>query len=160
MDVMRYTVVQEGGGISFVADCQFLSALVAACAANPAGYQELLAGVDRYDKRLRVYVLNSLAIFDEHNVAGHYEAIHHVLAETRSANLPVFRIVDDSTRQASLQPARSGAIIFNLKDHRIVQLQNTYGDVSRAGKIRLHDGKAWTRRVERYELPTHWSIVP
>ncbi|GAC1435903.1 MAG: hypothetical protein NVSMB65_09950 [Chloroflexota bacterium] len=160
MDVMRYTVVQQGGGISFVADCQLLSALVAACGANPGGYEDLLGGVDRYDKRLRDYVLNSLAIFDEHNAEGHYEAIHQVLAETRPANVPVFRIVDDVTRQASLQPVRSGVIIFNLKDHRIVQVQNTYQDIVRSGKIRLHDGKAWTRRVERYELPTHWSIVP
>jgi hypothetical protein len=160
MDVMRYTIVQQGGGISFVADCQLLSALVAACATSPATYEDLLAEVDQYDKRLRDYVLNSLAIFDEHNVSGRFEAIHRVLAETRPANAPVFRIVDDATRQASLQPVRTGLILFNLKDHRIVQVQNTYQDITRKGKIRLHDGKAWTRRVERYELPVHWSIVP
>jgi hypothetical protein len=157
---MRYTIVYQGGGISFVADCEFLGALVAACAANPRTYEDLLQGVDEYDKRIREYVLNSLAIFDEHNVDGHYDAIHQVLAETRPANVPVFRIVDDLTRQASLQPVPTGLILFNLKDHRIVQVQNTYHNVERKGRIRLHDGKAWTRRIQRYELPTTWSIVP
>ncbi len=157
---MRYTVIQQGGGISFVADSQMLGALVAACAANPRTYQELLNGVDQFDKRLRDYVLNSLAIFDEHNAEGHYDLIHRVLAETRSANVPVFRIVDDLTRQASLQPVPAGLIIFNLKDQRIVQVQNPYGEIVRKGKIRLHDGKAWTRRVHPYELPSAWSIVP
>jgi hypothetical protein len=157
---MRYTIVQQGGGISFIADCQVLGALVAACAANPRTYEDLLAGVDEYDKRLQDYVLNSLAIFDEHNVTGHYDAIHRVLADTRPANLPVFRIVDDVTRTASLQPVPTGLIIFNLKDQRIVQVQNTYQNVERTGKIRLHDGKSWTRRIQRYELPTNWSIVP
>ncbi len=160
MNPMRYTIVQLDGGISFVADSQLLSALVAACVANPHTYEDMLASVDEYDKRLRNYVLNSLAIFDEHNVSGNYEAIARVLADTRPVNVPVFRIVDDATRQASLQPVSGGLVIFNLKDQRIVQVQNTNYTVERKGKIRFHDGKAWTRRVQRYELPTNWSIVP
>ena len=35
MSLMRYTIVQENGGVSFVDDEFMLPALVAACATNP-----------------------------------------------------------------------------------------------------------------------------
>ena len=134
--------------------------LVAACATNPATLPEMLARVDDIDRRLRNRILNGLAIFDEHNIEGNYRAIHAELESPRSDPEPVFRVVDDLTRQRSLEPTRTGLIIFNLKDHRIVQVLNHFYAVERSGEVHLHTGSRYSRRTVTYELPESWTIVP
>lgn len=160
MSLMRYTIIGERGGISFVEDEYMLPALVAACAANPSTYEALLDAAHEFDRRPRDQVRNALSVFDEHNMPGRYHAIHRSLAETTGVYTPAFRIVDDLTRQASLQPVKAGLIIFNLKERRIVQVQNTTGEVERSGTARHHNGQRWTARVHSYKLPDTWSIVP
>lgn len=160
MSLMRYTIVHDNGGISFVDDEFMLPALVAACSSNPATLADFLDAVHEYDRRPREHVLSALAVFDEHNVPGTYAQIHRLLEETPPAQLPPFRIVDERTRQASLQLVKAGLVIFNLKDRRIVQMHNTGAEVERSGKARHHNGRAWTARVHSYELPDGWSIVP
>src|SRR5947209_4511275 len=128
MSLVRYTIVQENGGVSFVDDEFMLPALVAACATNPTTYQGLLDAAHEYDRRPRDQVRNGLAIFDEHNVPGSYNAIHRWLAEAPARYDVPFRIVDEKTRQVSLEPVKAGLVIFNLKDRRIIQMQNGAGD--------------------------------
>jgi hypothetical protein len=134
--------------------------LVAACASNPTSLQEMLARVDQIDRRLRDRILIGLAVFDEHNVEGNYEAIHRVLTEGTAEREPVFRVVDDLTRQRSLEPTRTGLLIFNLKDRRIVQVLNHFYEVEREGEVHLHNGEKYSRRTVTYSLPESWSIVP
>lgn len=160
MSSMRYTIVQEDGGISFVGDEYMLPALVAACSGNPTTYQSLLDAAHEYDRRPRDEVRNALAVFDEHNVPGGYDAIHHEFDRERNIYTAAFRIVDDKTRHASVQPAPAGLIIFNLKERRIVQMQTSAEGVGRTGRAQHHNGRGWTRRVHAYELPDTWSIVP
>lgn len=157
---MRFTVVDATGAISFVGDNRMLDALVAACGKDPIGYRQLLDTVDLYDKRVCEYVLSGLAVFDEHNTGENLGQIHAVLRETRPARTPPFRVLDDLTREASLQPVRSGLVIFNLHDRRIVQVQNSYREVARSGAVQVHDGRRWTRLARRYEVPATWQIVP
>ncbi|MBI4320485.1 MAG: hypothetical protein HY675_18505 [Chloroflexi bacterium] len=160
MNLMRYTVVDRDGTVSFVADCHALSALVASCAEAAESLDELLDYAERYDKRIREFVTSGLAVFDEHNAEGNYSAIHKALEYCAPHELPVFRVVDDKTRQASLQSVKAGVIVFNLKDRRIVQIQNTYAEIQRRGKVRIHDGSRLTNKVYVYELPPDWSVVP
>ena len=160
MSLMRYTIVNGHDGVSFVGDEFMLPALVAACAGNPSSYEGLLDAAHEYDRRPRDQVRNALSVFDEHNVPGSYEAIHRALAQSQPVYTPAFRIVDEQTRQASLQPVKAGLVIFNLKARRIIQAQNTTGDVERSGKAQHHNGRQWTARVHSYELPDTWSIVP
>jgi hypothetical protein len=157
---MRFTIVDPIGTISFVGDGFLMLPLVAACATNPATLPEMLARVDDIDRRLRNRLLNGLAIFDEHNVEGNYRAIHGELETPREGAEPVFRVVDDLTRQRSLEPTRTGLIIFNLKDHRIVQVLNHFYAVERSGEVHLHTGSRYSRRTVTYELPESWTIVP
>ncbi|MBI2952872.1 MAG: hypothetical protein HYY30_01045 [Chloroflexi bacterium] len=157
---MRYTIVETTGAVSFIADCHALSALVAACAEGADSLEDLLDYAERYDKRLKQYVTSGLAVFDEHNANGNYTAIHQAIEFCLPHEVPVFRIVDDKTRQASLQSVKAGAIIFNLHDRRIVQIQNTYSEIQRKGKVRIHDGNRLTSKVYPYELPAEWSVVP
>lgn len=160
MNLMRYTVVDRAGAVSFVADCDALAAIVAGCAVNPRSLPELLDAAHEFDKRLREYVTSGLAIFDEHNSPANPAAIHAALDYCPPHELPVFRVIDDHTRQASLQPVKAGVIIFNLVDRRIVQVMNTYAEIRRKGRVRVHDGRHFTDEVHRYELPGDWRLVP
>jgi hypothetical protein len=157
---MRFTVVDPRGTISFVGDAFLMLPLVAACASDPPTLAEMLERVHQIDRRLRDRVLSGLAVFDEHNVEGNYSAIHRALENLAGAQEPVFRVVDDLTRQRSLEPTKTGLLIFNLKDHRIVQVLNHFYAVERSGEVHLHNGSRYSRRTVSYELPESWSIVP
>lgn len=157
---MRFTVVDPRGTVSFVAHTSVAVALTAACAEDPATLSELLVASRRYDRGLYDTVTNGLAVFDEHNVPGDTRRILGQLAELPPRETPVFRVLDEQTREASLQPVRAGAILFNLLRKRIVQIANTDEVLARAGEVNYHNGKFLSRRVFDYELPPHWSIVP
>ena len=162
-DVMRFTIIDATGGVSFVAPCRTMEALVAACAGGVETLAELLDAASRFEPDLRDRVLSGLAVFDEHNTQGNPRSIHSALELLRPADLPVFRVLDDRTRQASLQPARAGVIVFNLKSKRIVQIHNTYTEIKRSGRIRIaprESDEPRSPRVYRYQLPNDWSLVP
>lgn len=160
MNVLRCTVIDQAGGISFLTHGDALAALVAACSSNPESVEELLARADPYYGSLYDYVQAGLAVFDEHNAEGHYEEIHKQLITRPRHKQPVFRVVDDLTREASLRPVKAGAVIFNLKEKRIVQLVNSYREIRRTGQGRIFDGREHTGRVFRYRLPEEWALVP
>ncbi len=160
MNVMRYTIIDNQDAVSFVDHCDVLNALVAACAQNPQTLEQLLDVAESYYRSLKEYVLCGLAIFDEHNVPGRYQAVHAALNHLRPEETPIFRVVDDATREASLQPVKAGIIIFNLPSKRIVQVMNSYAEIQREGRGRVHDGEHPTGRVFRYRLPLDWTLVP
>ena len=150
VNVMRYTVIDEEGTVSFVAHCEALRALVAGCVTCPTRLEQLLEHTRQHDSRLIDYVSCGLAVFDEHNTPGNYEAIRSALAHLPPHEVPVFRVVDDETRQASLSPVKAGVVLFNLRARRIVQIQNTYADISR------HTPKALVKRLQM----SGWSLQP
>lgn len=160
MDVMRLTVVDHDGSVSFVAHTSAVVALTAACAQSPQSLQDLLHVARTYDRGLRDLVLNGLAIFDEHNMPGNLAAIHEQLRTRPPREMPVFRVLDETTREASLQPVRAGVVLFNLPAKRIVQIANTDETLSRTGIVNYHNGRFLSIRAFEYELPTDWSIVP
>ncbi len=160
LDVMRYTVVDGRGTVSFVAHTSAAIALTAACSRNPTTLAELLAASRQYDRSLSDLVTSGLAVFDEHNLPGELDTIHHQLASLPAADTPVFRVLDEVTREASLQPVRAGVILYNLLRKRIVQIENTYEQLERAGEVNYHNGRFLSRRVFEYKLPPEWSIVP
>lgn len=164
MFVMRFTIIDHSGSVSFVAPCNVLKALVAACSKYPTDVASLLDASVRYDSDLKDRVLNSLSIFDEHNSEGKYDQIHSAIdyaEEQHSAqNIPAFRVVDETTREASLSPVMAGLVLFNLKERRIIQIQNTYDNVRRQDKGRIHKNGEPTQQLYHYKLPADWQIVP
>lgn len=160
MNVMRYTVIDTKGAVSFIAHCDAFNAMIAACARNPETLVEFLAHADSYYQSLQDYVLFGLAVFDERNGPGNYRAIHAALDFCPPEEQPVFRVVDDVTREASLRPVKAGLIIFNLRAKRIIQMQNSYSELKRSGRIRVFDGTNLTNVVHKYALPADWSVVP
>jgi flagellar biosynthesis/type III secretory pathway chaperone len=157
---MRFTVVDARGTVSFVAHTSAAVALTASCAKNPTTLSELLDASRQYDKQLHQIVSHGLAIFDEHNMPGDTRAIHEQLEQLPGRESPVFRVLDETTREASLRPVRAGIILFNLLRKRIVQIMNTDEDIRRSGEVNYHNGKFLSRRVFTYELPAEWMIVP
>jgi hypothetical protein len=160
VDVMRMTVVDQQGTVSFVAHSSAAHALTAACAEDPETLESLLHISQRYDRGLRQRVLDGLEVFDRHNGPGNLQIIHGLLATLPARDTPVFRVLDDVTRQASLDSVRAGVVLYNLLKKRIVQIQNTYEPLMRAGEVNYHNGKFLSIRLLKYELPPHWSIVP
>ncbi|MBI4300959.1 MAG: hypothetical protein HY677_07455 [Chloroflexi bacterium] len=160
MNVMRYTVVDRRGAVSFIAHCDLFTALVAACARNPRTIGEMLASADEFFHGVADRILCGLAVFDEWNTPENCETIHKALRFLQPEEQPVFRVLDEVTREASLQPVKAGAVIFNLNAKRIVQLQNGYKAIGRSGRGRVFDGQRSTSSIYVYRLPAEWSMVP
>jgi len=160
MNVIRCTVVDGQGAVSFIVHADALSALTAACSANPSNLERLLEEAEPYYRNLKEPVLNGLAIFEEHNAKGNCQAIHRVLELCAPHEQPVFRVVDDLTREASLRPVKAGAVVFNLRAKRIIQIINTYQEIRRTGHARVFDGSGLTDSVYSYRLPKDWVLVP
>ncbi len=166
MYVMRFTVIDASGTVSFVAPCNGLKALVAACSRQPSPTTapELLAATVDYDDRLGDKVLNGLARFDEYNSEARHSnfdaAINLFNADKREHELPPFRVLDDHTREVSLTPVKAGLVLFNLIQKRIIQVQNTYAEVERRDRGRIHRGGKPTQQLYNYELPPEWTILP
>ena len=159
-DVIRCTVLDPSGTVSFVAHWAAASALTAACSHDPATLDELLYASVRYDRGLREMVTRGLAAFDEHNGDDDLSDIHQQLKTLPPRRTPVFRVLDTVTREASLRPVRAGVVLFNLPAKRIVQIENTYDCLSHSGEVNYHNGKFLSVRSLPYELPASWSIVP
>ncbi|HEX2915443.1 MAG TPA: hypothetical protein VH186_32085 [Chloroflexia bacterium] len=72
MAVMRYTIIDKEGTVSFISPWNTLKALVAGCSRKPAPETlvELLEAATKYNTGLQEYVLDGLAVFDEHNAAA------------------------------------------------------------------------------------------
>ena len=160
MNVIRCTVVDGRGTVSFIVHGDALPALAASCSTNPTSLEDFLEQAEPYYHNLRDYVLNGLAVFEERNVEGNCQAIHAALQALAPYQHPVFRVVDDLTRETSLQPVKAGAIIFNLRAKRIVQIINVYREIRRSDRARVFDGHSLTNTVYKYRLPEEWALVP
>lgn len=157
---MRFTVIDTRGRVSFVAPCSTLEALVAACTSQPRTLTQLLCAAEPYIGEIGDRILSALAVFDEHNSPENFRWIHSALDYCSPHAAPVFRVVDPRTEELSLSPVRAGVVVFNLVAKRIVQIQNTYAEVRRRGRVRVMRNNQLTGTVMRYELPADWSLVP
>lgn len=158
--MMRYTLIDGRHGLSFVASHDSLKLLVAVCSQDPPTLDAYFDALGQFDEDMREYVTSGLAVFDEHNVAPNFDRIHRALAEAGAKRpTPVFRIVDEATRAASLEPFKWGLILFNVPKKRIIQIQNTYMEIRREGRVLTHSGGG-SRRARSYRLPSTWQIVP
>lgn len=148
MNLIRFTIVDHAGTISFVYPARALGNLLEACATGASSYQAFLDAAARRDAFLRERVSCGLAVFDEHNLDGNFESIHQAIKHFSSDEWPVFRVVDEVTREASLRPTRTGVVVFNLVERRIVQMHNSYDETV-----------GLTQRVRRLQR-AGWRIVP
>jgi hypothetical protein len=99
-------------------------------------------------------------MFDERNLPGAYDFIHRVLETAKAEETPVFRVVDDVTREASLRPVKAGCVVINVVARRVITLQNGYIPIRRNGRGEIFDGERPTGATFVYRLPQTWSLVP
>ena len=158
--MMRFTIVDRAGTISFPGPPHALKALAASCSAGADDHRTLLESLASYDAELSAFVLNGLAVFDEHVAAANPDSVRSWLAQSAEKEARPLRVFDEATRRVSLEPRRLGVVIFNLAARRIVQVQNSYAELLRAdrGRVRV-DGRP-TARLYRYSLPNDWLILP
>ena len=160
MNLLRCTVIDDRGAASFIIDGDALPALVKGCAANPDRLEALLEAAAPYYSNLQERVLNGLAIFDERNLPGRCDAIHEAFRFCEPHEVPPFRVLDEETREMSLRPVKAGVVLFNLCARRIIQVQNSYWEITRTGRGRVFDGQRLTERRFSYRLPKEWALVP
>jgi hypothetical protein len=160
VSVIRFTVVDTEGTTSFVGPCHTIKMLVAACSRNPATMNELLEYTRPFDESFVDDVRSGLSVFDEHNTREDTHAFYEWKHEVSNRQLPPFRIYDETMRQESLKPAGTGLVVLNLKEQRIVQVQNSYEDVQRQDRGRIRREGEPTPILYRYKLPDAWRIVP
>ena len=160
MNVLRCTVVDGAGTTSFLVHPGAAQALAAACASNPGSLTDLLLAAERYFPGLQESVLAGLAVFEEHNAGGNYQALHGALDYYPVDETPVFKVVDERTRDLSVSPVKAGVVIFNLVKRRIIQVQNSWQEIQRVGRAFVYEQGAATSRTFTYRIPRDWALVP
>src|SRR6185437_16044893 len=110
VNVIRFTLIDERGVISFVGPCHGIKMFVAACSRHPSSIEQLLRYAEPYDQAFIRNVQSGLAIFDEHNTRENYAAFLALAEHAPPAELPPFRVVDEVSRALSHKPAATGVI--------------------------------------------------
>lgn len=157
---VRITVADEGGTTSFLSPGHAIKMFVAACSQGVDSVGAMLGVVRQLDDDLVESIKVGLAKFDEHNLESDTTSFEQRLADTPGDELPPFRVYNPATRDASLNPARLGLILFNLKARRIVQVQNHYAEIRRMDRGRIRKSGAPGRSLYQYSLPNEWSLLP
>ena len=160
MSVLRYTVVDDAGTVSFVGPGHAMKMLAAACAKEPADFRSLLDGAGRYDAVFAKTVLDGLSIFDEHNTAEDHAAGEAQVSGSEPKSTPPFRVLSDAMRNRSLEPVGAGLVVYNLPARRIIQVQNSYAELHRQGRGRHRENGRPVQRLYHYKLPDSWTILP
>ncbi len=159
-NVFRINIVDEGGAISVIGPPHGLKVLAAGCSREPASIPELLEMARPFDPEWIERTKIGLRVFDEHNVDTLSPAYEQNVSQEADEGHAPFRIFDSTTRMRSMVPARLGLVIVNLKTRRIIQIHNSYSELSRKGRGRIRERGKPTQSMFQYELPEAWSIVP
>jgi hypothetical protein len=160
VSVLRYTVVDDAGTVSFVGPGHAMKMLAAACAREPGDVRSLLDAAGRYDAVFAKTVLDGLSIFDELNTAEDHAASDAQFAEIEPKKSPPFRVLNEAMRNRSLEPVGAGLVVYNLPARRIIQVQNSYAELQRQGRGRHRENGRPVQRLYHYKLPESWSILP
>ncbi len=156
----RITIAGPESTVSFLGPGHAIKMFVAACSHEVTSIPAMLAYVAQLDQQLVTTVRNGLSRFDEHNVEDDTRAFRSIMSRTPHDRLPPFRVFDPDLRNASLDPAGLGLILFNLRSKRIVQVQNSYGEINRSDRGRVWVSGEPVRRLYRYELSPEWALLP
>jgi len=156
----RCNVIDDRGTVSFLAPAHGLKVLAAALSHGADDFQQLMQLARPYDAEWADGVRRDLHVFDEHNVDGVATAFEAAVEAGDERTHRTFRVIDGLTRQRSMEPARLGLVVFNFKEHRIIQIHNNYDDLDRKGRGRVRADGRPTNTLFYYELPAEWAIVP
>lgn len=159
-NLFRFNVIDQRGVSSFVGPAHTLKVLAAACSRGAESLQSVLELAVDYDPDWAQGVRQGLHRFDEHNLESLSSDFALVGSRDGDQQFHPFRVLDAATRQRSMEPASLGLVVFNLKERRIIQIQNRYADLMRNDRGRVRRNGHPTRMLFSYSLSDAWSIVP
>jgi hypothetical protein len=158
--MLRFTVIDPEGTISFGGPGHLAKMLAAACAHNPATIDQVLGTLTSLDPATTDGLKHGLARFDEFVVRDDASSIQDWIAQNDPLDGTPFRLIDPSLREATLSPLPLGLIMVNLPDKRIVQIENRYGPIQRKDRGRMRRDGEPIAQVYTYELSSDWSLLP
>lgn len=156
--VMRFTVVDQRGALSFIAPAHLIKAFAAACARGASDASALLKHASEWDEQAVSTIRRELHLFDEHHTVA--ESAHLDAWLRAELKARPFRVLDSNSRRVSLEPVGAGLVVFNLIKRRIVQVQNSFAELRRRDRGRVRRNGKPTPELYRYELPPEWAILP
>lgn len=156
----RINVIDEHGTLSMLAPQHGPKMLTAMAGLEFDNAKDMLLAVSALDSSWIWQVQSQLAMFDEFNIDELHEDWIEMIERKDSAVHPAFRVIDPITRSRSLKPGSLGLIVFNLREHRIIQVQNSGADLEREGAGRYREDGRPQGQMYSYTLPQNWSLVP
>lgn len=158
--LLRITLIDSQGTISFGAPGHMAKMMAAACAHNPTSIEQVLGSLSTLDPASAESLKHGLARFDEFVVRDDATSIDEWLAQNDPLDGTPFRLIDARLREATLTPLPLGVIMVNLPDKRIVQIENRYGALLRKDRGRMRRDGEPIGQMYRYELSPEWSLLP
>lgn len=158
LDFFRVNIIDDRSTLSLLAPPHGPKMLTAVVGLDFSSSRDLLEAAAGMDESWIRSIQAQLAMFDEFNVDELDSAWSEIIARPDSAVHPAFRVIDQATRERSLLRGSLGLIVFNLKERRIIQVQNEWSDLQRhdTGRYQV-DGE---ERTFSYSLPDTWTLVP
>ena len=156
----RINLIDEYGTISLLSPAHGPKMLTAMAGLQFDSKKDMLLAVSALDSSWIWNVQSQLAMFDEFNVDELHDDWREMIERKDSAVHPAFRVIDPVTRARSLQSGSLGLIVFNLREHRIIQVQNSGIDLEREGAGRYREDGRPQGQMYSYSLPENWSLVP
>ena len=158
MNNYRFNIIDADGIVSFLGPRHGSKMIAAACSANHRTLRGVLTYVRALDEAWVQDIESGLNAFDQDAVS--ISAPQQSSPALERVWQHPFRVVDAMSRQASMIPGALGLLVINLKEQRIIQVENRSVDLQRKdrGRVRRH-GKP-TRMLFRYHLSPEWALVP
>lgn len=153
----RFNVIDAAGTVSFLGPRHASKMIAAACGANHRSFDSLLTYLSALDDVWAREVEAGLRAFDERNREAEAATL---LPDPHNGWRAPFRVVDAETRRESMRISSLGLFVVNLKDRRIVQVDNRSHELEKSGKGRVRRNGRPTRMLFRYDLPAEWDLVP
>lgn len=157
MGSYRFNVIDDSGTVSFLGPRHGSKMIAAACGANHRTFESLLTFIRALDDVWASEVERGLREFDE-RAPHHQEQLSNGTAD--SAWRVPFRVVDQETRKQSMRISSLGLFVVNLKERRIVQVDNRSLELEKAGRGRVRRNGKPTKMLFRYRLSPEWDLVP
>jgi hypothetical protein len=151
----RFNVIDEQGTVSFLGPRHGSKMVAAACGADHRSLPSMLTYLEGLDEVWASEIARGLREFDARHAKSEPEAV----VKTHDWREP-FRVIDAVTRAQSMRIASLGLFVVNLRERRIVQVDNRSTELEKAGKGRVRRNGKPTRMLFRYDLSPEWDLVP
>lgn len=160
MSSYRFNVIDPTGVVSFLGPRHGSKMIAAACGANHRSLDGVLTYVRALDEEWVREIEQGLEAFDaEHCKRNGGSRGGGDVKPSWSWQRP-FRVIDPESRRASMKSGPLGLLVINLKEQRIVEVDNRSIGLQRTDRGRVRRNGKPTRMLFRYRLPPDWAIVP